>query len=157
MENAVESHDQLFASILASLGRLEGSHAATTATLHGIRREIDKGFADVIRRQDLTNGRVTSLEADRGKMLVNQAAQDAFTPGIFKSIEDMKTACNARHERLNAVLKDLKRSDSTDKLHHAHDAGKRESTVLIWRAIWVGLVALASVIAFAWDRWPAKP
>jgi hypothetical protein len=157
MENAVESHDQLLTSILASLGRLEGSHAATTATLAGIRREIDTGFAAVIKRQDLTNGRVTSLEADRGRMMVNQAAQDAFTPAMFKQLEDIKAACNARHERLSTVLEDLERSDTTDEVQQAHDAGEREGSARMWRAIWVALVALASVLAFAWDRWPAKP
>ena len=153
----MESHDQLLTSILASLGRLEGSHAATTATLAGIRREIDTGFAAVIKRQDLTNGRVTSLEADRGRMMVNQAAQDAFTSALFKSLEEMKTSCVARHERLNAVLKDLEQSDSTDEIQHAHDEGERLAAAKFWGRVWVALVALASIIAFAWDRWPAKP
>lgn len=154
----MESQGQLFTTILASLGRLEGSHAATAATLEGIRREIDTGFAAVIKRQDLTNGRVTSLEADRGKMLVNQAAQDAFTPALFKGLEEMKASCQARHQQLESILKDLEIADSTDEIKHARDEGKKEGAAITWRMVWVALVALASIIAFAWDRWPTgKP
>ena len=114
-------------AILTAQGRIDES-------ISGLRREMDSGFKGVYRRQDLTNGRVTRLESDTGKLKVDMAAQEAFTPGMFKDIAEL------RHDTDEAV-KEME-----------HSKGFMSGAAKAGLMIWAALLATVAAGAWLWER-----
>lgn len=116
------------------------------------RGEVRVGIEGMHRRQDATNGRVTSLEADRARMLVNMAAQDAFTPGMFKALDELKQTCARRHERLNDVIDDIREDgdETRREVDQEHNVKAGQGKVLAF--LWAGICTIAALMAFAWEK-----
>ena len=114
-------------AILTAQGRIDGA-------IEGLRREMDSGFKGVYKRQDLTNGRVTRLEADTGKLKVDMAAQEAFTPGMFRDIAEL------RHDTDEAA-KEME-----------HSKGVLSGAAKAGLMMWAALLATVAAGAWLWER-----
>ncbi len=121
-------------TLAAGQGAILTAQARTGATIDGLRREMDSGFKGVYRRQDLTNGRVTRLESDTGKLKVDMAAQEAFTPSMFKELAAL------RHDS-DETAKDLE-----------HNKGFMSGAAKAGMILWAALLATAAAGAWLWEE-----
>lgn len=145
-------------AIAATQSEIQKSQATMAESLLGLRREMEVGFRGVYRRQDATNGRVTTLEADSGKIKVNLAAQEAFTPGLFKAVDDLRIELKATEVEMRTDVK-----EKNLRVWEAVDALRQEGGALAARvendegfaggAAKVGLILWAAILAIAGGVW----
>lgn len=163
-------HEQALNDIMKALAAAAAHQAATTEAVNSLRREMDAGFGAVTRRQDIANGRVTTLEGKVGRLEADAAAQDAFTPGLFKALDDMASKKTADHERIwkaierlnssdddghkhmQAEIDQLKASDAADQQRVARNEGWLGGATKIGALSWVAFMSLCVFVAWLLDR-----
>lgn len=172
-------HDRALSELKASLTEIKTAQLRTMENqatmaegLVGLRREMGLGFEGVYKRQDATNGRVTTLEAARGKMEVDIAAQESFTPGLFRTIEALSAENKRDHESLRSEAKaereairqnvsdrsekiwnrldELSKEDSNIAGQIKHDEGFAGGAAKMGIVVWVLLAALIGWALFIW-------
>lgn len=145
-------HEQALSDIMKSLAISAAHQAATTEALNALRRELTETRDGMYRRQDATNGRVTVLERDRAKMAVDIGAMEAFTPGLFKSLDELAKKKTCDHERIWAAIRSLEASDNADHQRAARDEGWRSGATKIGAAAWVAFIALCGFVLWLIER-----
>lgn len=129
----MSSRDHALARIEDRLKTLGEQQAATTATIDGLRREMEAGFKWIGGKQDATNGRVTSLEGEAGRLKADAAAQQHFDVASTSDRRDIWNAIN-------------KLRDSESGLHETirHHEGYVGGAAKVGNLLWVLLIAAAS-------------
>lgn len=106
------------------------------------------GIAELKTKVTKLEAEVVALESDIGTLdnktaglEKDMAAQEAFTPGMFKELEDLKQRAAATASQVD------------------HDHGVLSGAAKIGMIIWAALLATAAALAWVWDRFisPAAP
>ena len=127
-------HSQALERINSKLDALVGQQAGTTATIDGLRREMEAGFKWIGGKQDATNGRVLSLEGETGKLKADAAAQQHFDVASTSDRRDIWNAINKLRESENGI-------HETIRHHEGFAGGAAKAGHLLW-ALLVALVGL---------------
>lgn len=153
-------HEQKIAQILAAvkdlsiqLGDAAKNHAVIVESLKGLRREMEVGFQGVYRRQDATNGRVTTLEGKTGRLEADMAAQEAFTPGLFRAISEAKGEVDQKDRDLWAAVNELRRGDKDLAVSDAKTEGFAGGVAKVSQIAWVLIGGLAAAAGWAIGLW----
>lgn len=153
-------HEQKILQILAAVNDLSGkmgdaakNQAVIVAGLEGLRREMDIGFQGVYRRQDATNGRVTTLEGKTGRLEADMAAQEAFTPGLFKAVDGVKEEVGQRERDLWSAVNELRRSEKALAVSDAHNEGYTGGITHAAKIAWALFGAIALAAGWALGMW----
>jgi hypothetical protein len=126
-------HGKALEHINAKLDALTAQQATTTATIDGLRREMEAGFRWIGGKQDATNGRVLALEGEAGKLKADAAAQQHFDVASTSDRRDLWNAVN-------------KLRDSESGLHETirHHEGYVGGAAKVGNLLWILLIAAAS-------------
>ncbi len=143
-------------------GAILTAQARTEATISGLQREMEGGFKGVHKRQDATNGRIADnekvtngnradisaiktcvsqlgnttedLEKRTMKLENDMAAQEAFTPSMFKELAAL------RHDS-DETAKDLE-----------HNKGFMSGAAKVGMILWAALLATVAAGAWLWEK-----
>ena len=153
-------HEQKIAQILAAVKDLSGqmgdaarNQAVIVESLAGLRREMDVGFQGVYRRQDATNGRVTTLEGKTGRLEADMAAQEAFTPGLFKAISEARCDFDQKDRDLWSAVNELRHGDRDLAVNDAKMEGFTGGVARVSQILWILLGAVVAVVGWAIGLW----
>jgi hypothetical protein len=135
-------HGKALELINTKLDALAGQQAGTTATIDGLRREMEAGFRWIGGKQDATNGRVTGLEAASGKLQADSAAQQHFDVASTSDRRDIWNAINKLRESESGLHETIK--------HHEGYVG---GAARVGNILWVLLVALVGLIGWLLGLW----
>lgn len=133
-ETQLRSLDRVMADLSKGQTAILSAQGRIDEAIAGLRREMESGFKGVYKRQDATNGRVTRLESDTGKLKVDMAAQEAFTPGMFRELAEL------RHDA----------DEATKEMEH--NKGFMSGAAKVGMMLWAALLATVAAGAWLWER-----
>ena len=145
-------HEQALNDIMSKLTAAVAHQAATTEAINSLRHELAETKAGMYLRQDATNGRVTLLERDRGKMGAEISAMEALTPNLLKALDELAAKKASDHERIWHAIEKLKASDDADHQRVARDEGWRSGAAKIGTAAWAAIVTVCGLILWIIER-----
>ena len=135
-------HSQALDRINSKLDALAGQQAGTTATIDGLRREMEAGFKWIGGKQDATNGRVLSLEGETGKLKADAAAQQHFDVASTTDRRDLWSAVN-----------ELRAGEGDIKVKLGSHEGFAGGAAKIGHIVWGLIVAVVGVIGWLLGIW----
>lgn len=133
---------------MEELGAISTQLHALARELSEFRGEMRAATASISHKQDMTNGRVTSLEGRASSLEARAAAHDAHAPAIAKALDELAEKKASDHERIWKAIEALKAHDDEGHAKAAHEEGWRGGAAKVGSLLW--MLVLAAVAALGW-------